>query len=327
MARNKGKTNTANRTPKKTRSKTPHVAKGAALSKCARDYAKVLNDPLQAYDEGIKACVPDAMCFPTLKRSFRLRGTFALGTAGNGFITVNPYGPGSNPALTFTTSTTVLASNGALNVATNTSTETLPTAQFGNSAWGGGDNEYRIVAAGVKVGYSGALLDRAGTIAKFHAPHNDDLSDQSITSFNAEPLCVRQPVTAKEVYAKWCPESNGDVSFSVSSNTHQCVIIFVQGEPGLTFTYEAAFHYELMGKVYRAVGGTTTSESDPQGFSAVSNAIIAGQTRPHKSNDSFMRDVADKLLTATSYIYDHGSEFQKAANVLMGAGQTVSMLL
>lgn len=305
------------------------------LAPCTAKYATVLNDPIGAFHAGVSACVPDTMTFPTLKRSFILRGNAYTGTLGMGYVCINPYNPGVEPNVIFTKSTNVITSTGVLSSFTAVSdigATTLPGTQLA-TAWTGGDAEYRIVGAGLKVVYSGTLLERGGTVDTLHVPHNDDVAGYySMNSLAVDPLAVRYPVTGREYYRTWKPEAANDLGFITTAKipgANNCVIIAMRAPTTtpISFTWEAVFHYELTGFSFRSVGGITPSESDPVGFSAVMNAKNANETREPVNTSSFLKTVTTNLLDAGSFIYDNGPAIRKLIDVGMGAKQVASLMM
>lgn len=160
----------------KKRMPLPQTISRVMLSECTRNYATVLNNPMSAYENGLTACVPDEVTFPTLKRSFMLRGSATIGSGRVGYVLFNPYAPGGS-----------LADNVRVSSAATTISEVMAFSldpgvvgfAFNNAECGGdptftaGLAEYRIVGAEIQLTYNGALLSRGGVYTALHNAHND----------------------------------------------------------------------------------------------------------------------------------------------------------
>jgi len=148
-------------------------------------YMATLANPFQA-EPG--ACVPcDLFPLPSQKIRVFSRGTFQLGTTGFGFIVAAPMSIKDGGACTFTTSTSVLASNQAFSAATNTGSAQFLQLPYALADLGGTSVQARVVALGLRVRYAGAESTRSGTVVCY-----EDQDHQGIIASGATFLSLQQ---------------------------------------------------------------------------------------------------------------------------------------
>jgi len=155
------------RSPPKSRSSPSVVHRPLRLGECATKYALAIVDPWS--EAAMGACVPIAAGLTQKVTSF-LRGSSFVGTAGYAFLSLSPCLANDIPSMYVTDNTFTQTSMSILTAANTTDVGVnrvfvggLPysSAQFigdrQNPAVGG-----RIVSVGLKVWYTGTVLEQAG---------------------------------------------------------------------------------------------------------------------------------------------------------------------
>lgn len=127
----------------------------------------------------------------------------------------------------------------------------------------------RIVAAGIRIRYTGALIDRGGTVTVFRHPDNANMPTQSWTSLVGMSNSVSIGVTDKWTTLNWIPSKPADQAYGTPDHK-VCMGFFIQSaKPGATFSVQTIVHYEHIGSTVL----TTPSHSDAQGMSAIRNSL------------------------------------------------------
>lgn len=291
------------------------------MSDCLQDYTRVLNNPFDAYSRGRRAGVPTAYTTRSYKVAYRVQGSMKTGTSGKGFVMASPYAPGADVAVQATGATSVGTGATALNAFTNLASDTFSVA---NSTYAYRTNEYKIVAMGLRLQYDGPLLDRGGTFYRYRSPHNDEISNSTFSDILTQEEIVMSSNKGQGVQILWRPAIQTETDFK-STVAHKYELgILVNGDPGLSFRYECVGFYEFVGTDHTV--GMTHSTADPVGQAAASQVVMNNETYDIMSEKSILRKTADAVLGMSGYIYDHGPEIRKAANVAVGAAQVAGYL-
>jgi len=137
-------------------------------------YLLSLLDPTSEESRG--ACIPSGFPMPSQKVRAYCRGSFNVGTTGNGFIAFRPMIVNDAIALTFTGSASVGDAGTILSAFTNLASDSfnkLPftTAQVVTNATVAG----RVVSACLRVRYAGTESSRAGLITTIEHPDHGSL--------------------------------------------------------------------------------------------------------------------------------------------------------
>lgn len=272
------------------------------LSACARDYAKVLMNP---FSPGIQSapCVPDYRAIPSAKFYLRCRGAFKPSkqvttlTPGIGFVILDPFRPNEatgavGPAIIYTDGTASTNPFTELDhdtTATGVSAAYLDTTLTYNDFIANGvKNKFRVVAAGLKVQYTGQSDDRQGHYIKWRHPSNqrDYVYQQSPTmakllEFEDTVYCAIDQGIHQVLYK---PIDNDDFEYQTQASTN----LLSNGIMGIctenttadaTFIYEAIVWYEAIGPTMR---GDSPSHVDLGGLGqamSLSNMLRADGSR------------------------------------------------
>jgi hypothetical protein len=251
------------------------------LSQCSKKYLAVLANPWLPISD---ACVPDNITIPSFKVNFFTRATFVVGTAGVGFVNMNPYICfGDNPWIDVTTATYAATdivpddSSPAYTTYLNNSPYTTADFQSPN-----GTLRRRVVAAGIKARYIGPELTRSGRVIEYRQLINDSVfigGPISIGALMNNRETVSAGVDREWHYALWRPANSTDCFYETDDKLAEaCLLIAVQGAPpGASYEFEAIAHFEIIGS---RLPNTTKSESDPIGIGVVSSAIANTGSQP-----------------------------------------------
>jgi len=182
-------------------------------------------------------------------------------------------------------------------------------ANFTNQNW-----QYRLVAAGIKVQYAGALLYRSGTYTTWR---NLDNNNANIVGTNNVgdllqymDACAFGNVNGSMVGATFRPAQEEHLDYQPmtfwqvnggpigpSNNGPQVTnAIIVQGCVNQPYTFEGSFYFELTGQALHA----TKSDSDPEGMAKVAQS--AKSLPPHPSPESDERSILKDLKKSMSKI-------------------------
>jgi hypothetical protein len=235
-----------------------------------------------------------------------MQGECQVGTNGIGAVLMNPYAPGSVPAIKYTTTGSSLTAAGAYNaggLADATMTIPTPVLQI--------ENEVRIVAAALRVSYIGPVLDRAGVFHVFRSGHGDDLLNTSPNVVNQQQKCVQSKNNGQWITIDWKPASANDMDYQYNPVEFFAQVINFSGAAGDNYRWDAVFFYEFTGT--SQTDNTTLSHSDSVGFATAQEVI--GNAKYGTSTGGLLKQFADAMLATTSYVYDNGQGIAKAISV------------
>lgn len=271
-----------------------------ALTVCASDYAVALTNPFQL-SPSVPICYPGMLTMPSQKLRVRTFGEFAVNADGIGGVAYFPFrmlcsdiatsGGSYHPAL-ITTNATYSTAAGDFSFANGPS---VPTVSTTVNCYGGYSSPYtiasfaagsargaRLVAAGLKVIYTGKLLDNAGTGVTYRHPYVSNglpAVRDSIQDLTAIPSTAQRRVDNDPFVIAYQPLVETDcfvVTSPTFGNVEGAIVdrlgggVFIKGaEPGTKFTYEAIAYFECIGQSLPL----TVSHSDPTGVAAVINAV------------------------------------------------------
>jgi hypothetical protein len=304
------KTTTVVLQPKKQRrrrkAKTPSQGR-PLMSECASDYLLAVTDPWTMRTAGRFPCVPDLIDVPSNKHGSTLRGQLTVGTAGFGFIHVNPFMWGNNDIIGCCSDvayagTTVAAVTSA---GTTNLIDTRMPYTANNTA------SYRLVAAGLRIQYTGTELNRGGQIIAASNCANNG----SMIGFNYDRLASLPDVTPQSCTRGWrgciarplMPIMFQYQTTPVGDGNQAFLTIGINGPVGNTFQFELVRFFEAISDGDITVNSTSQSHSDIVGMSSIRDAL--GQV----SQSEFGQSLYAKSL---SLIKD--AVFRHANQLLLG---------
>jgi len=314
----------------KTQTKIPRTARDPApkmtqlkLSQCLRDYIKASIDPFDHTVNGV--CIPDETVVPSFKFSVTMNGQMTIGTTGVGFAALNPFAAVASDwtdtsalirhPLILTTATydqtgLVLSSGLLTNARINTinSSSFFTQTQLANA-------QFRLVAAGLEIIYTGQLLNQAGAVSSQQWPgtgapppatsidviRNDP---RTVTcTVSKDSRCYITYTPTDELYRSYQPILNYIPSANNSIGNAEGVfapmfIIVTGGTPGTTFQCKAVSHFELQ----MAGMSVTPSHGDPNGYASFQSArtMLPRTENPQADYSNLLLQTAKNLATNIS---------------------------
>lgn len=269
-----------------------------------------LSDP---WDCPEPPCVPDNITLESYKFAVRARGSGAIGSGGVGYIAVNPYNPyiysSTNNVCGFVTGSGFAGTTfsdptvgGVSQIATDA---TMPYTNADNY-----DQAYRVVGAGLKVQYTGNVMNQQGLFVIARDPSNSPF----VGGTTIPALLLFRETTQLRVDQNWhCvlwkPATASDITYAPRGididgtmltgtklfNTNPTMGIFITGgTAGASFEYDFIVWFEMTGRTLPSI---STSHSDPIGMSAVSAAVSSHQpeTTPANNAIAFGQSVDQKI--------------------------------
>jgi hypothetical protein len=287
------------------------------LSDCTVDYAKAVIDPFSY--SGSLPCIPDLTILPSNKIQVKIRGTLQTGLQGTGYVLLNPFSAYANNngistvyinyPIIYTDSN---YDNGS--IAYSASGGAFLTAGIfganGNSPYAGNNAlQYRVVAAGLKVQYTGNELYKQGTVHTFRHPVNiaSGTTTANIMGFN---YSRRQPVARSEEYVFYTPSSTFYTDYHsdaellpglTQDNLFQLGIWITGGAVGnpQPWIFEAVVFFELQGTGLPL----SPSHSDTVGYGGVLSALPT--TAPMGTPKSIINSVLEGAAQAVRENMSH----------------------
>jgi len=267
----------------KTQPSRPRVIAADLLSPCARDYLSVLENPFS----GKVACVPNFPSIPSRKVRYWARGVASTGTAGVGFVALNPFiswnDTLADPTNTvyYTDSsfagTTTSYASGAGVQRTNLNSEYDSTSLY----------KYRLVAAGLRVRYAGTELNRGGRVFCLEEPDHASTASfglSNIARYDGHRV-FRPDQHWKSITYHPADEDEFDYFGPlVAGNLHFMLAMFEAASAAtpLAFEFEVDCIYEMIGSVVR---GLTPTPVDMVGLSAVQTFTNTTNNRAPREGD------------------------------------------
>lgn len=277
---------------------------------CAALYAAALVDP---FDAPCGACVPaDLFPLPSSKTKTFIRGRFALGTSGFGYITARPGCSNTAQVVTVTQATSVGTSATLFSAFTNLATiqnNQIPYTAAQITAGVGA----RIVAFGIRIKYIGQLMTRNGLAMGYEDPDHANFATLfSWDTMGANPYVKAHRIGGEEWDTAVCysgPVAPSDIEFLNSEyplGLNLFAGIAVSGVAGDNYEFEFYQHTEFIGNI---VVNKTSSHADAQAFGKVlESAKALTKDKPLQPNDapSFWNRLKDGFLESLPQLFSAG---------------------
>jgi len=291
-----------------------------SISQCTRDYAAALIDP---WNMERPPCIPDFIVLPSYKVGFRARGTFAIGTNGVGFVTINPYavantgGGGATSVAGTYTDTTYTGTTYALFGATGVN-QYINDSSFITGNVGPNGIQYRVVGCGLKCRYTGIEFNRGGRVIAYRNPTNQDAPGGATGSdFLNNRETQISPSDRKYHYVCFRPAIPTDVTYSgvINSGAAPMLLYIDGGAPGTSYEFDAIWWYECIGSLLPA---RSRSHSDPIGLAAVEATLPLMQPKgtPEAEHANFLESMVSYAKTAFSFLSPALTAIGGAENLL-----------
>ena len=246
-------------------------------------------------------CIPDLSARPSFKTTVKGHTFFSVGAGGVGFVMLNPIMSGSDAYSIKYTNDNYASSNiqitGTGVLETNLSRTPWTTASASSSRL-----QLRLVGCGIRVTYTGKLIDRNGVILTTSLDQGVSpvgLTYSSLNGFGRTTLDSVDGKARQAVYMHtqasgyWTPDSTFD------GPTSQTQVVFVSGEPGTRFSAEFIVHYEAHSTQFQ----NTATDSDPVGMGAIYNSLPnANPSEGGVGYAQLMNRVAEYLSATTNAV-------------------------
>jgi hypothetical protein len=232
-----------------------------------------------------------------------------IGTAGVGFVAVNPYAvangvPGNLLYGGIRTDSTYAGNtyNGVIG--------TAGTVALGNDSpylstdIGIKGIQYRPVGCGVRIRYTGIEFNRAGRCIAYRQAMNQDAPNGS----NGDTLLLNREATIspsdrKYHYVTFRPAVPNDVNYNTfTSSANFSMLLYVDGAVAATsFEYDIIWWFEITGS---KLPNLTRSHADPIGMAAVTATLPLHQpsATPEVEHRNFLQEVVNTAQTAFSFL-------------------------
>ena len=145
------------------------------MSHCTIHYAQALT---HAFSLRTPTCIPDQFSMPSKKVRCLTKGTFSSGSAGNGYILLNPHTKVNNANVAVATNSSYA---GTISTAVSSTTGSAidgiwPTKlPYGSSSFSKTGVQGRVVGIALRIRYTGPDLYKAGRIIALSHPDNNTL--------------------------------------------------------------------------------------------------------------------------------------------------------
>lgn len=297
------------------------MAQRVHLKPCTFRYFKCLTDPWAAYGRMQDVCVPDLYDLPSFKFTTRIRGTLAVGTSGFGYIILAPQLDGASAAIGAYTGAAFTSANTFANSGVGVTTLTESSYPYNQITGAYKPPQARLVAAGVRIRYTGTELNRAGNLVPFFLPSTGSIGGATTAQLMSIQNLRSLPNNRQWIPAVFNPSSPSDYTYANYTAAQDFAVqganmgVAIMGDPtvGNTYEFDVLRFWEVVptlfaqGQVsgtFSATYATTKSDSDLEGLSFVKDFM--GQISPSDAGDSLWS-------AALKYMKDHGVEIAQGA--------------
>jgi len=280
------------------------------VTSCSLQYASALADP---ENTPMGACVPFGFPTPTQKAKNFMRGRFALGTTGHGYVLFNGAIGNNDNTITLTGATSVGTQSTALNAFTNLTNYgfgRLPftAAQLASASAPMGS---RLVAFCLKIRYAGTEAGRNGIIYSIEEPdHNTLASGTGDAIMNFSNTSAHRP----DPLGKWtCVNWSGPVraqeaqlTSGSSTMTNPCICIFISGAASDLYEWEAYIHMEYAGAIALFTTPSMVESMYNNVVDAMKRITALGPLSDENNKTAFQSFLASVGNTAKTLAFDYG---------------------
>lgn len=262
------------------------------LSQCVVNYSKLVTNP---FCSSSSACLPIPPCMPSRTVSTWVKGTLTTGSGGYGFVTMYPPDmiAGNIPAVNWSSTSayagTIITASAAAGSSAASSNSPYDSTAFGTAK---DKRQFRLIAAGIRVRYSGTELNRGGSVYGLTHPDHQTLHTYDESTLLAFERMHSSPVTSKKwEEISWLPArpdeyqygSTVTAGFPTNTNTYMGFLIKRPGTTDVVFDFECFAHFEVIG------GGETVVPrmGDMIGGSGLINAFSDGVDYVNSAADRY----------------------------------------
>lgn len=297
------------RTGPKNRNQNAFVKSMAGPHPCIVHYASCIADP-EFTPQG--ACIPYGFPVPTQRIKTFMRGTFALGTTGQGYIAAGlPIGNDSTIGAQTTTATSVGTANTALNSFTNQQQFGYTKLPYSKALLDSGAVSGRVVSSMIKCRYAGTEANRNGIVTSIENPVSTaatalgNLTMNTISQFTAS-VNERPSPTGEWHVVKYTGPTQQNMAQLQSSSAWEAygltMALVINGTASDKYEFECYSHYEFAGN---SVPGTNMTHSDEGMFSKVVESFKSITTSSPLNNNNARSGFSNFLSEAGSSIWNY----------------------
>jgi hypothetical protein len=230
--------------------------------------------------------VPDAPAKDTFRYYAWAKGTSSTNTSGFAWVGIHQKSGANGTGAVSYSSSSFVGTTIDYNTGTTGSESASSNGYFNSGDWGSGQSgkQYRPVACGLRVRYTGPERYRGGRIILLHHPEDADLDGTTSSDLLAFGEVANESFADDDWHmVSWTPTHTAADFFSSShtaitgGGTMDIAIIIENGSgQSVGFEWEARWFYEVAGNT----PAKTPSEADPVGYSAV---VSVAQQKGEKS--------------------------------------------
>lgn len=320
------------------------------ITPCGRDYFRALTTP---FSPGLSPCIPSAMPLPSQKYIVTSRGSFRTNAGGAGGIAMYPFrGFASNlmdaslalEKAPFISATSAAWAGSSADYSFLNSSTAVPGAGLwaGVDVYGGATSPYtssmfgsglgrsiKLVAAGLRIRYTGAIVNMGGRVISWRNPQNTSLvqgtqdSLQQFLALNAAATSrttdawfelTYRPIMETDLQSTQDPGRSSLYGANSSIENRLGLAFLIEDLASQSFEFEGVAYYEATGPGIP----TTPSHADPQTLAMVMSAT---PTRVNPDASEAGRDAVSHLLKVVreagyAGIRGLGAEIESVVNSL-----------
>jgi len=282
------------------------------FTECAMDYYKALVDPWAYRFAERLPCIPDLTVVPSYKFNTTVIGRAYVGAGGMGYIAINPHVLGSARGIGWFTSADTYAGN-TIGLSAATGLSPLYDTTFPYDGLGALPS-FRLVAAGLRVKYTGQELTRSGQVVMgSNDSTNNNYLGYAFENIASQPDTVPQSVTRGHRGCVYKPLNVHSTSYHSEwdyfdgDDVSRMAIIFT-GIQGNEFSFEIVRFWEAISDGSTTVPSTSASHSDVTGVSKIRDFIATtaqsefGQSLMTKGLEYFKRQAVEKGPLLLTYL-------------------------
>lgn len=298
---------------------------------CIAQYCSALVDPRNT-PRG--ACIPWGFPTPSSREKVSNRGTFQLGTTGQGFCYMT---------LAIANDVASVVTTTAASVGTNATVPTAFTAKTSN-VWGklpysnavlNGNNNGRFVAGGIRIRYAGTEAARNGIVTCYEGQNTSPTAfayTQWGGDINAKNERPPPDGSWHSCYYSG-PQNSSYVNFNISTNWTGLappLILYVQGVAGDLYEWEGYAHFEYTGD---NIPGVTMTHSDPDGYAKVLEAtkktVVSEPNSDNTAKSTFFDFFKNAGSSIMNYVKKEGMSMalETVSNYLLPGSGTIGRKL
>lgn len=295
------------------------------LSSCASTYLRALCDPFS--DIPSLPCIPDSITLPSYKFRTTARATAGVGINGYGAVAFDPWtmswndaGLNDSPLLLSSTANSWFGNTPLPAPASADWDRAQSNSLFSYANLTPNGVAIRLVAAGIRISYTGTALNMGGRLQITRLPSNTSVTGISSTTLTNYPTTTIVPVTRSPHFVSYYPDqplqigylTTASYAFGGSQGPLYPLSFTFTGVPGNSFHVEAVSYFEVIGTTYPP----TPSHMDAVGYSAImtgAQTIAPPATTPQGWFAAATQRVGDALVSGISGV---------AANVGAAAANT-----